>query len=280
MKRILVPCDFSEPSHEAFTFACDLARLHGGVVDVMYAYAMPVFYDGEFGMQPYLYDPALIKQIESEAKQRFDKMCKQTTKPLPPVSFSVMNGTVSQCVHDAVTQKKSDLVVMGTHGASGIREYFIGSNTEKVVRISPVPVISLKKAVDVGSIKNIVLPTSLHLDQSAFIKQVKTYQQLFKGTLQLLYVNTPAYFRTDAQTSLALDRFVKHYNLQDYTLNIRNDIDEQQGILSFAEQIKADMIMMATHGRRGLAHLFVGSIAEDVVNHLVCPIWTCTLDHP
>jgi nucleotide-binding universal stress UspA family protein len=228
-------------------------------------------------MQPYMFNSDIIKQIETDAKKRFDEMCALHAKNARTVHFMVMNGSVSHCVGEAIVTKKSDLVIMGTHGASGLREYFIGSNTEKVVRISPVPVISLKKSLEVKSIKNIVLPTSLQLDQANFMKQVKNYQQLFKATLQLLYVNTPAYFRTDNQTSFALDKFVKHYNLHDYTLNIRNDIDEQQGILSFADQIKADMIMMATHSRRGVAHLFAGSIAEDVVNHLNCPIWTYTL---
>ncbi len=71
-----------------------------------------------------------------------------------------------------------------------------------------------------------------------------------------------------------LEEFARHYDLSHYTLNTRNDFSEQDGIINFTHEIKADMIAMGTHGRRGLAHLFMGSVTEDVVNHVDCPIWT------
>lgn len=71
-----------------------------------------------------------------------------------------------------------------------------------------------------------------------------------------------------------MEEFARHYALSNYTLNTRNDFSEQDGIINFAHEIKADMITMGTHGRRGLAHLFMGSVTEDVVNHVDCPIWT------
>jgi nucleotide-binding universal stress UspA family protein len=61
---------------------------------------------------------------------------------------------------------------------------------------------------------------------------------------------------------------------KNFKIHVYNDIDEQEGTLNFANEVGADMIAMGTHGRRGLAHLFTGSIAEDVVNHVQCPMWT------
>jgi nucleotide-binding universal stress UspA family protein len=58
---------------------------------------------------------------------------------------------------------------------------------------------------------------------------------------------------------------------------VRSEFSEEAGIIDFTEEIKADMVAMATHGRRGLAHLFAGSIAENTVNHITCPIWTLSL---
>ena len=65
--------------------------------------------------------------------------------------------------------------------------------------------------------------------------------------------------------------------LKDYTLSVFNDTFEESGVISFAHLIKADMIAMGTHGRRGLNHVMSGSVAEDVVNHIDCPIWTYTI---
>jgi hypothetical protein len=74
-----------------------------------------------------------------------------------------------------------------------------------------------------------------------------------------------------------MEEFAKHFKLSNYTINLRNDAYETDGIISFASEVKADMIAMATHGRRGLLHLLTGSVAEDVVNHVDCLIWTCSL---
>jgi hypothetical protein len=58
---------------------------------------------------------------------------------------------------------------------------------------------------------------------------------------------------------------------------MRNDAYETDGIISFAHEVNADLIAMATHGRRGLLHLLTGSVAEDVVNHVDCLMWTWSL---
>ena len=65
--------------------------------------------------------------------------------------------------------------------------------------------------------------------------------------------------------------------MNNYTLNIFNDTYEESGVISFAQMIKADMIAMGTHGRKGINHIISGSLAEDVVNHIDCPIWTYTI---
>jgi nucleotide-binding universal stress UspA family protein len=87
-------------------------------------------------------------------------------------------------------------------------------------------------------------------------------------------INTPTRFRKDQEAKEAILEFAKHYKVENYTVNVRNAFDERNGIIDFVHETKADMLAMATHGRRGLAHLFVGSLTENVVNHVDCPIWT------
>jgi hypothetical protein len=163
---------------------------------------------------------------------------------------------------------------MGTHGASGVKEFFIGSNTEKIVRTAGVPVMSIKKQIKLSSIKNIVYPTTGDMDHEELITGVKTLQNFFKATLHVLYVNTPSSFRRDLEIKPQLKAFAKRFMLKDYTLNVWNDYSEEEGLKNFVYETKADLVAMATHGRRGLNHLMSGSIAEDAVNHINCPIWT------
>jgi nucleotide-binding universal stress UspA family protein len=107
------------------------------------------------------------------------------------------------------------------------------------------------------------------------MKKVKELQTFFNATLHILLVNTPARFMADAEAKKLLEEFAHNNKLANFTLNFRNGRTEEAGILAFADEVKADLVAMATHGRKGLAHLVSGSIAEDVVNHITCPIWTC-----
>lgn len=276
MKMILVPCDFSEPAQEAYKFALSLAKLSKGEIIVLKAIDIPIMYESAFGVQPYLLDTRLLLELEENAKSNFEKL-KAKFGSTDAVTFTIARGPVALSIREFVKDNNIDLVVMGTHGSEGLKEYLIGSNTEKIVRTSNVPVFAVRKAPAIESIKNIVFPTTLNFDHPEFVSKLKSLQNFFNATMHVLFINTPVDFRTDRDIKIAMEEFGKHFNLSKYTLNQRNDAYEMDGILSFAEEIKADMIVMATHGRRGLFHLLTGSIAEDVVNHSNCLMWTCSL---
>jgi len=273
MKKILVPCDFSESAIQAFEFAMNLAAQSHAEVIVLKVIDLPFIYETSLGTTPEYFDPSIFKDLELDAKNNFERLkAKHPTKEM--VSFTALRGAVTFTIKQFAEDHHIDLIVMGTTGASGLKEYWIGSNTEKVVRFSHIPVLAVRKSFQVSKIKNIVFPTTLHLDQNDLISRVKDLQTFFSAKLHLLLVNTPNnMLRTKDEMDL-MEEFAKHYQLSNYTLNTRNDFTEQDGIINFAHEVKADLIAMGTHGRRGLAHLFMGSVTEDVVNHVDCPIWT------
>jgi len=271
MKNILVPCDFSLPSQEAFKFAVDLAMQSDRSVTVLKVIDLPILaYGASVDMPAYTFSPTLIKELEEDAKSSFEKMNTKWGKTFSKISFSVLQGPTFPMIQDFLEEGKFELVVMGTHGATGLAEFFVGSNTEKIVRFSKVPVISVRQAVPLSSIKNIVLPTYLQYDQDDFIKEIKSLQAFFNARLHILYLNTPSSFINDNE----LKAYAEHYKFENYTLAVRQDRHEPDGIISYADEIKADMLAMATHGRKGLVHFIRGSITEDVVNHVKLPIWT------
>ncbi|MBL7858908.1 MAG: universal stress protein [Cyclobacteriaceae bacterium] len=273
MKKILVPCDFSEPSHEAFKFAINLAAKNDSEVYVLHVIDFPAYYETAFGFQPIPFEASALKEIDDDAQRKFEKMLKTYSKNDSNIVFSYVHGHVTSMIIDFISRKKIDLVVIGTHGASGMREFFVGSNTEKIVRLSPVPVFAIRKAVSLSAIKDIIFPTMLEA-QPELIKRIKIVQEFFKARLHILYVNTLNNFKRDLEVKAEMEKFVKHHKLTNCTMNMRSDAFEQDGIISFTHETGGDMIVMATHGRKGLAHFLIGSVAEDVVNHVKCPIWT------
>ena len=85
--------------------------------------------------------------------------------------------------------------------------------------------------------------------------------------VKMVFINTPAYFKTQHMIEKAYEQFVQRNKIEHFGFAIYNELTEEKGILHYAADIDADMIAMPTHGRRGLAHLFAGSIAEDLTHH-------------
>jgi nucleotide-binding universal stress UspA family protein len=165
---------------------------------------------------------------------------------------------------------------MATKGASGFEELLVGSNTEKIVRSSPVPVFAIHKKQKVEQIKNIIFPTTIELNKGALIEKLKALQTFFNAKLHLLYVKTPETKQKDQELKMGLENFARFYDLKNYTVTVKHGRTEEDGIIQFAGQLTFSIIAMSTHGHTGLTHLMLGSIAEDVVNHCSEAIWTYT----
>jgi len=272
MKKILVPCDFSEAATNAFRFALDIAGQSKGEVILLHNVELPVMYDTLL-MPSLSFEEVYLKDMKTNAEKAFAKLKAKWAQDGPKVTGHVGYGSTGASINSFAKEKNADLIVMGTKGASGLKEIVIGSNTERIVRTSTIPVIAIKKTFK-GDIKNIVFPNSLLEEEEGLATRVKALQDFFKARLHIVYINTPANFMRDLETRQMLNGFAKRYMFKDFTINIYNDMDHEEGLTNFAKEVKADMVAMGTHGRKGLAHLMSGSVAEDVVNHIDCPIWT------
>lgn len=276
MKKILVPCDFSKPALNAYRFALDTAAQSKGVVHVLNIIELPVMHDTV--LMPMLsIEKGLLEDLKAEAEKRFSKLADKYNPEGVKIVFRVVFGRMTDSVLDFARDNQIDLIVMGSHGASGLREFIVGSNAEKIVRTSTVPLLVIKDYFK-GPVKDIVFPNTLDTEnQEELVMKVKALQQFFKAHLHIVWVNTPAHFQIDNETYERLENFAKSYQFKDYTLAVYNHINEEAGILHYTESVKGNLIAMGTNGRRGLSHLMSGSTAEDIVNHGKSLIWTYRL---
>jgi nucleotide-binding universal stress UspA family protein len=247
-----------------------------GSIELLHIIELPVLHDTT--LMPVLnFEEALLKELEAKATTSFVKMTEKYNTEGVKVTWSVEFGGVCKLIEDHIHTKSIDTVVMGSHGASGLREYFIGSNAEKIVRRSSVPVLIVKEYLKEG-VKNIVFPNNLDLeDQDDLLQKIKSIQNYFGAQLHVVWINTPLNFTSDVITRQRLEEFAKHFALKNYTLNIFNHPTGNEGIVEFAKVVNAQMIAMGTHGRKGFGHWLNGSLAEDVVNHSKALVWTYSL---
>jgi nucleotide-binding universal stress UspA family protein len=277
MKKILVPCDFSQESLNAYRSAVSVASLEKAELHLLHVIELPVMQDAI--LMPVLnFEESLLNALKSRAEAGFKKLITESEAKNVSIQTHISFGPTGMMILNFIEENVIDLVVMGTKGASGVKEVFVGSNTEKIVRSSKVPVIVVRKPIDAASIRSIVFAAPVNFDEEEeLITEVKQLQNFFKASLHLLWINTPTNFSSDHETKKRLTEFARRYLLRDYTINIFNDVYEESGIIHFSHDIKADLVAMGTHGRKGLAHVFGGSLTEDVVNHIDLPVWTYSL---
>ncbi|MCA0132157.1 universal stress protein [Winogradskyella alexanderae] len=274
MKRIIVPIDFSEQSEFALEAAANLAQKYGSELIVLHMLELSSAILTSNGAA--INDEAVfyLKLAEQKFDAFLDKPYLEGIKVTPIVKhFKVFSE-----VNDIANEHQANLIVMGSHGASGVKEVLVGSNTEKVVRHSDIPVLVIKHNPILLDFENGVFASDFSEDAiKPYLNARRTFAKL-GAKMHLVYVNSPdGNFRSSSEIDKSVSLFLKKAdgdldNLGN--VHIVSDYSVEKGILNFANMIGADLIAVATHGRKGLAHFFEGSISEDIANHSTLPVMT------
>lgn len=138
--HILVPVDFEPCSERALDTAIHLAGTFGARLTVVHAWDIPeVGYSGRFAPTPEMWTT-----IEAAAQQALDSTVARTRERLQGAEALLLRGQPANEILAAIERTKADLVVIGTHGRHGLGRFLLGSVAEKVVRASPVPVLTVR----------------------------------------------------------------------------------------------------------------------------------------
>jgi nucleotide-binding universal stress UspA family protein len=271
MKRILVPTDFSKHAEYALRVAAQIAKKNNSEIYLLHMLELP--HQGSDAVS----SGSAIPQI-----MYFKEMAINKLETLMDADF--LEGiNVSEIIQfekafDGIMEisKKNnvDLIVMGSHGASGYEEMFIGSNAEKVVRSSEVPVLVIKNETDEFKADKLVFASDFSDEIKKPFAKLIEFATIFNSHLDLVMINTPNSFKSTAVAEKIMTEFLEGTNFTNYSSHIYNDVNVEKGILNYSSSVDADIIGMCTHGRTGFSHFFNGSISEDLVNHTVRPVIT------
>ncbi len=264
IRTILVPFDFSDCAMDALRVAGSIARRVGACIDVVH-----------------LYEPMMDFHTEN---RRLREEIEDKMERIPQLPFlqgvELRKFLLRQMALKEMFNNERlagvDLIVMGTHGATGWKG-LVGSNTQRVVRLAPMPVLVIKHRIDMFEPRHVVYASNFTGTDVEKFDDFWPLLSLFNVELHLVKVNTPQHFERSDDTHRAIDAFVQRYGLERFTATIYNDMSVEQGILSFAQGIDADLIAMATHGRKGFFQVVNGSLTEDIVNRTAFPVLSMRL---
>ena len=273
MKKILVPIDFSEQALYACKVAASIAKKTNSEVILLHLLDVP---SGSIdpaeatgstgGAQTIFFLKAIHKKFEEFKKLPFF----EGINVIETVRFhKAFDGVI-----DESNKQRADLIVMGSQGATGLKEMLVGSNTEKVVRHSQIPVLVIKQDIENFSINDIIFASDFSEGSKNSFKNVINFASIFDAKIHLLYITTISNFEPTKTSEAKLNSFIDSFNLKKYSINIYNDITIEEGILNFGKQINADVIAINTHGRSGLSQLFSESISKELANHALRPVIT------
>ncbi len=277
MKKILVPVDFSPNSMNALHVAAEIAHKSGAVLEMLHVniaaiYSTPLseyVVVSKFEGDDQQYDDTAVSKLE---KLKMELLADPAYANLN-IQIRVEEGYLHSAVRNVAQDDAVDLVVMGTKGTSGMNEFLVGSNTEKVIRTSPCPVLAVPEGTQTFAPKIALLPSTLKDDQLNVFKYVAGWEKLFKFHTKVLYLNNVRNLPTDGSAEAQKNRLAEASGLKHTDVILTHEtFFEDNAILSTADQFKADMIVMGTHQRHGLSHILFGSITEDTVNHSHIPV--------
>ena len=275
MGKILVPVDFSEYSEYALEVAASMAKQSDSEIILLHMMGLS--------------EAVLTKDASQEAaeahyymkltRKRFGDFLDKEYLQGVTVHEMVQNYKIFSEINEVALDVGAELIVMGSHGSSGISSLFVGSNTEKVVRTSKVPVLVVKKQRPNYRPERVVYACDYKVDDLSAYQEAFKFFKRWETEIHLVYVNLPTeHFKSSEEIEKERDLFFKvaHSGKKpaEVKTHVVSDYSVEGGIFYCATALGANLIAMPTHGRKGMAHFFKGSIGEDVANRAEIPVIT------
>ncbi|MCB0755093.1 MAG: universal stress protein [Flavobacteriales bacterium] len=269
MKKILVPTDFSDSAYAAAEVAASIAKKTGARVYLLHVVSLL-----EYGDEEEISKQLFVMKL---VRKRMQEMVEQPFFEGVNVVEALQFDLVHENVNKLAIKNEIDLIVMGSHGASGIKEIIFGSNAQKILRRSQCPVLTIKQKPNSMEFKNIVFASNFNPEVEGAFFAIQRFAEIFEAKIHLLRICTVGEFETTKVCHEKMHHLAKETGLRDYTVNVYNNHTLESGVREFTEMINADLVAIATHGRDGLFHILMGSRTEELVNHEHIPILSMTI---
>jgi nucleotide-binding universal stress UspA family protein len=279
--KLFVPIDFSECSKNALKAALSLANQWRAKIVLIHV--APNLVGGRFLPNT---------QLQKAAKDQLERLRKDFIDPNTAVEAHIRTGTPFDEIVKSAGSSRSNLIVISTHGYTGLKHVFLGSTAERVIRHAKCPVLVIRglqdqKVVGPTKFRKILVPTDFSNSSRKSLEYATSFAKVCRAKLYVVHVvEMPMYpdfgyldlpsqeeaMRRAADGRLALLREKWNFDNEVVVSAPLRVGDAFQEIVNEAKEKKMDLIIMSTHGYTGLDHVLMGSTCEKVVRHASCPV--------
>jgi len=277
MKNILVPFDFSKTSAYALNLAVSIAEKQKTTINLLYVVIDP-FTIKSSGLESREYRSLNIRKfleaIKKESflnlKQVIEKVNSKTVKITP---YIFVDASVYKGILKFIETKKTGLVVMGTHGVSGMKTKYLGTNSERVFRMTRKPVLIVREEVKKPEFKKIVFATDLEHKARKVINQAWELLKQYDAKIDILRINTNKNSIRSTYAIGQMRNLSKKYNAE-FDFVIADAETPEAGISEYCRKSKADLLVIGVHRKKGFKRLFTDRISESITRTSNIPVLT------
>ena len=280
-RKILCPIDFSAGSHHAFRVAARLASELSAKLELVHSWHLPpLATGGEYPLPP----EALQGLVDDAERGLTDTLTEAKRLGVEHVSSQLVSGSPWERIVELAGP--TDLIVMGTHGRTGISRFLLGSVAEKVVRHAPCSVLVARPHGEPLPFQHIVVPIDFSESSRHAVEQAGDIASRTGARVTLLHVlELPAIYRgqppatyvqdVDRRASDQLDEWadvVEQKTRSRVERLVRTGAPAAQALALVAEDHSIDLVVVGSHGRTGMKRIVLGSVAEKLVRHSGLPV--------
>jgi nucleotide-binding universal stress UspA family protein len=290
--NILLATDFSPSSEPAFRYAVEWAKTFEAQLTLLHVHSLQPGLDIDSGIAQKFLD-----EQRKVAGKELNELLVEARQHVPDASMELLAGLPSECICQVAREKASDLIMMGTHGWTGLNRVLFGSVAERVIQRAPCPVLSIpyRESADISSMHHLqVLPKQLVLPMEFSDCSMDAYEyavqiaKWFDAPLTLVHVIEPLSYSLDFTLTHPLQEKSNRDKVEKRLSDLTTVLNEQglsagyellekptvDGILETSAVQQTDLIVMGTHGRKGLSRMILGSTACKVLEQSPYPILT------
>ena len=287
LRNILFATDFSSSAKRALRYAIALAKRENGTLHFLHVI------EGERNSVPGAYETAALPDVEERVRAELARLAEQAGSLGIQTTCQVRQGKPWREIVDEAAQAGVDLVLIASHGSGGFEHVVFGGTCEKVVRVSTVPVLTIKDSghefVDPDGTEirlgRVLCPYDFSKFSTLALPIAAALCRSFDATLVLAHVMYPYFeFPNFSGESVAPSLTQPTHPAREALTRIAEDLEgvrteiqvfvgvPHRELRHFAEETGVDLVVMATHGHTGIAHMLLGSVAEKILRTAPCPV--------
>ncbi len=290
--RILFATDFSPSSAPAFRYAIEWAKTFDASLTILHVVSLQPGLDIDAGIAQRFLD-----EQRKTAQDQLQRLLEEAKPQVPNTSIELLGGLPSDIICQTAKDNDIDLIVTGTHGWTGFNRVVFGSVAERVIQRGPCPVLCIphRKDEDVSAMhqlnmhpKHVVLPLNFSDCSMDAYEYAVQFAKWVDTPLTLVHAIEPLSYSLDFTLTHPLQEATKREQvkkrlseltevLTNQGLTARYELLDQppvEAILELSAQNEADLILMGTHGRKGLSRLILGSTTFRVLEQSPYPVLT------